>query len=291
METVPYKQLEQLWADVCGIESDALLDLDRARFNHAFNRLIRRAWNWHRWPALHLLEERRYRPIWMAQAYEIDEEVYHEATEAYYLALDTTAASDEPGTSVLWEEMADEDVEAYVAYEQEGETGFSLVTEVWDKNFRTDPTAVKLRWEYDDRGVRLLDTASLPASVWLYIYTRCPRWAGADWSASSTYAAGKVLYFTSDEQDFEGDFWLVLDTTAAAESPFTTPAKFSRLEIPDFMGDFIVAGARIAHLKGEGQLDKALAESGSEIWDTIIEERIKLLSGSAAPRRARVANI
>jgi hypothetical protein len=290
METIAYRELLRTWADLCGIEADVILDLDASRFNRSFNRLVRKGWDWHRWPLLHILEERRYRAIWMAQAYAIYSEVYHEATELYYRAVDIVTALDVPGASTKWTALADADVEAYIDYEQDGETGFSHVTDVWNDNFRTNPRARRLRWEYDDRGIRLLD-GTLPRTVWINLYRRCPRWFGDTWSASSTYQAGRLLYFTSETQDFEGDYWLVLDTTAAAESPITAPDKFVRLEIPLFLAEFIIAGARIAHLKGDGQLEKALAEDGNPLWDLLADERGKLLAGGAAPRRARVANI
>lgn len=288
MQTVAYKDLLSTWADVVGIEADDVPTLDAARFNRAFNRLIRRAWEWNRWPAFHLLEERYYRPIWMAQEYDIDDEVYHEATETYYQANDDTSAADEPGSSAKWTEI--ESVEPYIAYEQDGETGFSYVTDVWDANFRTTRGARRLRWEYDERGVRIVE-ATAPETVWLHLYRRCPRWTGDTWSNASTYSAGRCLYFSSATQDYQGDYWLVLDTTVAGESPITAPEKFALIEIPDFMGEFIIAGARIAHLKGEGQLEKALAEDGNPLWDLLAEERSRLLAGGAAPRRARVANI
>lgn len=290
MQSVPYRQLLQVWADICGIESDVVPELDATRFNHIFNRLIRRGWSWHRWPELHLLEERRFRPIWMAQAYAIDDEVYHEASDTYYLATDVIASNHEPGSSSRWEAMDEADVEPYVAYEQDGETGFTHINEVWSDSFRTNRTgARRLRWEYDERGV-VITEASVPATVWLHLYRRCPRWQGADYSASTAYQPGQLRYFASDEQDYEGDFWLSLDTTTAGQSPFTDPDLWARQEIPDFLGEFIVAGARIAFLKGEGQLEKALAEDGNPLWDLLAEERLKLLAGSAAPRRARVAN-
>jgi hypothetical protein len=290
MEIIPYKQLLQMWADTCGIESDTVPTLDAARFNHAFNRLIRRGWNWHRWPQLHLLEERRFRPIWMAKDYEIDTQIFHEATETYYQSNDDVTGAHEPGTSSRWVEMDPADIDAFVGYEQDGETGFSLVTEVWNANFRINPAAKRVRWEYDDRGVRIIDTL-IPGTVWLQLYLRCPRLSGDTWSATETYLAGRMLYFESTTQDFEGDYWLVLDTTAAGESPITAPEKFSRSEIPEFLAEFIVQGARIAYLKGEGQLEKALAEDGNALWDLLAEERMKLLGGGAAPRRARMANI
>jgi len=290
METVAYRELLRTWADLCGIEADVILELDANRFNRSFNRLIRRAWEWHRWPALQLLEERRYRAIWMAQAYDIYAERYHEATGLYYRANDTVTAVEEPGASIKWDVLAAAELEAYIEYEQDGETGFTFVTNVWDSNFRTNPRAKVLRWEYDDRGVRLLGQ-TLPTTVWVNLYRRCPRWFGDTWSSAFTYSAGRMLYFTAFTQDYEGDYWLVLDTTAAAESPITAPTKFARLEIPNFLGEFIIAGARIAHLKGDGQLEKALAEDGNPLWDLLAEERARLLAGGAAPRRARVSNI
>jgi hypothetical protein len=293
MQTVEYKELLDQWADVCGIESDTVLDLDRARFNNAFNRLIRKAWNWHLWPELLLLEERRYRAIWMAQTYSIDAEVYHEASDAYWRALDDTTAADVPGVSALWEEIEESDLDLYIAYDQDGETGFSRIADCYDKNFRTDRTARRLKWEYDDRGIRILERNSVPETVWVYLYQLCPRFRGDTWSASSTYLAQRVIYYedANETQDYAGDFWIVLDTTTAGENPLTAPTKFARLEIPEFLADFIVQGARIAFLKGEGQLEKALAEDGNALWDLLAEERNKLLAGGAPPRRARVANI
>ena len=292
MLAVPYRQLLQQWADLCGIEGDSPLADDAARFNRAFNRAIRKAWHWHRWPELHLLEERRYRPIWMAQAYAVDDEVYHEASAAYYRANDTISASHEPTASSRWTLLDDEDVDAFVAYEQDGETGFSYVNDVWTDNFRTNPRgARRLSWEYDERGVRIT-SSQVPASVWLHLYTRCPRWHGDAWSSSLTYTAGQLRYFSdSTLQDYEGDYFLSLDATTAGQSPYTNPEKWSRLLVPDFMGEYLVTACSIAWLKGEGQLEKALAEEGSELMDLLAVERNQLLSGGAAPRRARSANL
>jgi hypothetical protein len=290
MQNVAYVDLLNNWADVVGIEADDLQTLDKARFNRAFNRLIRRAWEWNRWPQLHSLEERYYRPIWSAQVYAIDVEVYHEGTAGYYRAADDTTAADEPGSSARWTQLEPSEVDAYIAYEQDGEEGFNFVTDVWSANPRLSTTARRLRWTFDERGVFLAET-SVPATVWINLYKRCPRWVGDDWTAADTYTAGRCLYFSTTTQDFTGDFWLVLDTTTPGQSPITAAAKFARILIPDFMGEFIIAGARIAFLKGEGQLEKALAEDGNPLWDLLADERNKLFSGGAAPRRARVANL
>lgn len=66
MQTQSYKTCRDLWCDLCGLDIATLENTTKALFNRAFNRAMRRAWDWYFWPELCLLEQRFYRDAYSA---------------------------------------------------------------------------------------------------------------------------------------------------------------------------------------------------------------------------------
>lgn len=58
----------------------------------------------------------------------------------------------------------------------------------------------------------------------------------------------------------EGEFWAATGPVPAGHSPTTHPEEWQRIEVPLVMGPLVVQCAIAALLRGDGQLDKALAE-------------------------------
>lgn len=288
MQTVTYKHLIDLFAASTPVTltSGALSAEDAASFNRYVNRALRRGWEWYYWPQLMAYEERHYRDSWSATSYACDDQLWHAATGKYWQANTAVISTDVPGTSSKWDELTY--VDAYVAYEQTGETAFSQVRDVWNTDYRNTWPAHRLAWEYDERGIRLTGPV-VPASVWLQFRRIVPTWRGADYSAVATYAADDVKYYASGTGAYEGDFWTCLATTSAAESPASAPTKWSKNEIPAFLADFAVAAASLGFREGQTKLDAALLAGERGLWEWLYDEKAKLSAGEV--RTARVANL
>lgn len=290
METVSWKQLIDMTAMQTPLTFEAdgsLSTADFAAFNRIMNRAIRRGWEWYWWPTLMLHEERHYRDAWLAEAYEEDDEVWHEDTGAYYRAGTATLTSDVPGTTGPWVEITD--FVYYIAYAQRCEQAFSHAYEVWTDNPRLTPTARRIEWEYDEYGVRL-KALTAPVSAWLHFRQRCPTYRGPDFDDAATYDQGDVVYFADDtDTDYEGDYWECCSDTTAGQTPITHPDNWSRLPVPSFLADFAAGMAAVYFTKGETALSNELEREKGSLWDLLIDEKSKLCRGQL--NRVRVANI
>jgi hypothetical protein len=177
---------------------------------------------------------------------------------------------------------------AYVGYEQSGQTAFTHVLEIWNADYRTATSKYPLQWEYDELGVRLT-AAQVPASCWLRFRQRPHNWRAADYSAGATYAVDDQIYYASGTGAFEGDFWKCLTATTAGQNPSTHAAKWSKLSIPAFLADFAVKAASLGYREGETKLDAALLSADRQLWDVLFDERAKLHQGMLRP--ASVKNL
>lgn len=287
MQTVSYKQCRDQWCDLVEKDLANVNQVELDKFNRAFNRSLRRAWEAYFWPALLRGETRFFRDSWAAGTYAAGAEVYHAGTDRYWLAASAATAADVPGVAALWEEITA--LDAYVAENQTGQTPLGNVKEIWTANPRTNRAAKPLLWQYDERGVRIT-SSTVPTSAWILFRRQCPQWRGGIYAPTAGYAAGVTRYYSSANEGFEGDYWTALATIVANESPEAAPAKWQRLEIPSFLADFAVHGAKIAQLEGDGQLEKALGSAGGDLWTWLYDEQDKL-SSQSTPRRARVANV
>lgn len=292
METVTYRQVRDLWCDLCGLGDPSQVNVpDLDRFNRTFNRVIRRAWRFHFWPYPEIMgfEQRWYRDAWTAQSYPAGTEIFHAGAGLYYVAIADVTAADVPGVSANWSSSFPGTFDAFIPYEQSGKTIIDTFSGIWSGNFRTSSGTFKIPFELDERGARLT-APRVPTSVWVLFRKRCPKWQGSAFDAGSTYSAGETHYYSSTTSGFEGDFYTVLQSTAAGESPETTPQKWSRILVPSMFSDFVAHGAKIGHLEGDGALDKALADGG-ELWSWLFDEVDKIEGQSGQFRRARAANV
>lgn len=110
-----------------------------------------------------------------------------------------------------------------------------------------------------------MGSALVPHEVWVKFRLPCPDMHGGDFSASATYAAGVIKWYSSSTAGYEGDFWECQDTTSAGEDPEDTPAKWTRLEFPAWLRSCVARRALADWLRADGANEKArLEDAGAD---------------------------
>jgi hypothetical protein len=138
----------------------------------------------------------------------------------------------------------------YVAYAQFGQTEIEAVLEVYDRDPRSDVSALKVPFRMDADGVRFSADQSGPVFVEFRI--RCPDYAwGAEWSALS-FAAGAVVYHVAT-----GEVYKAASAAAAGDVPGTA-ALWVKQKVPYIFRQAAKRRALAAWYEAEGQTDKAL---------------------------------
>lgn len=289
--TVTYKSVDDLVLTLLGTDSPSTgADTNRLRL---FNRWIRQGWQFHWWPGLCRIEQRYYRDAWSSgSTYASGAEVWYDdtgsggTTAAYYRANATTSAGQSPVTTpAKWGLISD--LDTYIAYAQTGQTVLGQVRAVLRDNVRSTGGRVELPFVLDERGVTVQGPA-VPSSVYLDFRLRCPVWGGSTFSGAATYAAGASIYYSSATAGYEGDYYTCVSATSAGQSPETTAAKWSKIEIPAFLADFAAQGI-VADLEGaDNQTENAKADADIA-WDYLLAEQARLEGQSRQFSRARIA--
>ena len=144
----------------------------------------------------------------------------------------------------------------YIPWEQLGENPIDVLFDAWT----TDPGSFlpPYRGDYTltPNGIELIGPTSI-GPVYLWYRLRRPIFTGATYSASSAYAAGLTLYFTSSTG--YGNYYQTLSATTAGQSPDTNPALWSMLTIPYIFFEYCVFSSYADWLEVEGQTMKAQA--------------------------------
>jgi hypothetical protein len=281
--TITYQAVDDLIVTLTGADGSATgAAANRLRL---FNRWIRRGWDFHWWPGLCAIELRYYRPAWdAADTYTDGEELWYsdDDVSGYYEANQTTSAGESPVTApTKWDEITD--LDTYIAWEQSGQTAIGQVRAVLRDNPRETGGRVAIPFVLDDRGVTLA-AETVPDSVYLDFRRRCPTWGGGTFDAAATYAAGAVKFYSSSTAGFEGDYYTCVTATSAGQDPEDTPAKWSKIEIPAFLADFVAAG-----VFSDLSVADTRAEHAATAWQHLADEQSKLEGQSGQFQRARMA--
>jgi hypothetical protein len=151
--------------------------------------------------------------------------------------------------------------DAYIDLDQTGETPIGVVRGVWNANPRIFTRARRVTWGLSDNGIEVVSTA---AKVWVEFSIRLARLWGDVLDLTATYAADEQVQFTPATNAAEAtDFYTVLTTTSAGETPDTDPDKFQVVELPDFLRAYLGAKAAMDLLAGDsdGLFQKADQEA------------------------------
>lgn len=237
MLTVPFKTIINGVLSRAGIvpadapEADVLAIIDFAadRFKTAYE--------FYRWPVYTFTEQRFFRPVYSeAIVYQAGTEVYYTPLDAYYKAVSTTTAGQDPeDTPAKWEVL--QNFNHQVDYEQAGQTAIEAVLFAYDKDPRADKSARKIPFKLLYNGVGFAPDCNL-TSVWLEYRPRAPDFHARLYAIDTETEVGERVYFPDD-----GEVYLCLEAAALEESPETDADKFQLIEFPDFLARAVKAGA------------------------------------------------
>ena len=127
--------------------------------------------------------------------------------------------------------------DAYVPYEQTGQIAFTVVEECFSANPRTSTRGNVVNWFLSERGVEVLTPISF---VWIQYRTRCPKLNGSLFSATTAYAAGAQMYYSS--ATLAGNFYTALTSTTAGDTPDSAPSEWSVVPLPRIFHRYLVLG-------------------------------------------------
>ncbi len=127
--------------------------------------------------------------------------------------------------------------DAYVPYEQGGQTAFTVVEECFSANPKTTTRGSPIDYFLSERGVQVLTKIGY---AWVQYRIRSPKLNGAVYSSTATYAAGSQVYYSSAVTP--GNFYNVVTTTTAGQTPDTNAAKFAVVPLPRIFHRYLVLG-------------------------------------------------
>jgi hypothetical protein len=156
-------------------------------------------------------------------------------TNNVYQLFASTATGVLPTVAAAWGLVPPFD--AYVPYEQTGQTAFTIVEGVFSSNPRITTRGNGLNYFLSERGVQVLTPI---AFAWIQFRIRSPKLNGRPFNGEATYAAGNQMYYSSSTTP--GNFYTCLTATAAGETPDTTAAKWSVVQIPRMFHRYLVLG-------------------------------------------------
>lgn len=255
MQRVAFQTVLREAAGLAGFTLSQLTDTPKAQLRTFINRRAREAWRKAWWAQLMHAELRYYRNEFdAATAYAAGDEVYYNG--GYYRARATTTAN-LPTNATYWETITD--LDAYVLLEQDDQEAIGEVRQLSQDNPLT--TAVPRQIPFRLAGDRIWVLGeNAPASVYVWFREPAPTWLGDDFSATSTYSAGKVIYYEGSGVDYEGDFWRCLATTTANQTPESAAAKWERIEFPSWLRECVAQAAYADWVRQDGNPEAARLE-------------------------------
>lgn len=140
----------------------------------------------------------------------------------------------------------------YIAYEQSWETAIGEYISAYNKDPRITTQLSSYPFWLTQDGANF--SLNAPNVLWLYYRIRRPELIGDFWDATAIYASGAQVYFVTAAGS--GNFYTANATTAAAEDPTTTPAKWDVVELPYFLRGYLIEAGFADWLTGDDREDQ-----------------------------------
>ena len=240
--------------------ADAILTARLAEF---ISDRLRAAWEYYAWPETMVTEERAFRAEWTAAIYPADSELYHAATDKYWKANTTTAATDVPGASIKWDELTA--FYRYVDYEQDGETPIEAVLGAWDKDPGVCADARELARSLTADGIAFPAGGCMGTTVWIEFRRRPEDWTWKPYADDKGNTAGDQVYAA-------GEIWRCIADTEAGDGPEDSPESWRQLEFPYRLDRAVKAGAVADFLPSDAQNEKGQAAEPK--FDALLDEQV-----------------
>lgn len=197
-----------------------------------------------------------------------------------YQLFALTATGDLPTDAASWGLIPPFD--AYVPYEQGGQTPFTVVEGVFSANPKITTRGNTLNSFLSDRGVQVKTPI---AYAWIQFRLRCPKLNGNYFRADTAYAAGQTMYFSSALTN--GNFYQALMATTAGDTPETAAAKWNVVVIPRIFHRYLVLGMAAdwgKDFSGANLAARSASMAGQEMAQDELDEVKSLYVGQMGQR-------
>jgi hypothetical protein len=191
-------------------------------------------------------------------AYAVGDIRFYPVTNRYYQChtahtSDSNLVPDATGGNERWGVLTP--FERYVDLDAAGQTAIGDVMDVTDRNPRVESNWRGIRWITAQNRVYVLDEE---VRCWVTFRQRMPRLVPAldTFDAGDTYASGAQVYWDNGGAS-TGDFYQANATTTAGQDPTDTPAKWDRIELPEFLEGYLIYATYAKCLTGDDREDKA----------------------------------
>jgi len=250
-----YQSVVEDAAALAGLDLANLSTREVTFFNRAIAKRLRFCWDWFWWPPAMKIEQRYFRAEFNpATTYAQGAEVVYDY--AYYRLEVTSSTGNLPTDATKWTALPDLDF--YLPLAQDGETVIGTVKAVWTAHPVTG-YASKLAFEITTRGIEFPQSQDMVPSIWVEFKTVLPSYAASAW-VGRVYTAGEQVLGLGAPLGYEGDFYVCVSTTTATESPISAPAKWTKLEFPDYLAPAAAQGAYVDWLRSERRPQEAQSE-------------------------------
>jgi len=188
----------------------------------------------------------------------VGDQVFYPPTDRSYQCYTDAAAGFLPTNTTYFAPLTDFD--RYIAYEQTGETKIGDVVGVYSKSPIVWRNAREANYYLSPNGIQVLDDYS---TVWVEFKAKVPVLFGDTFNSVLAYTAnaGQVYYQSSaNPSSFPGNFYDCIVTTTPGQSPETTPASWSIINIPRLFQRYIERGALADYFVSNGQPEQGQIE-------------------------------
>tara|TARA_B100001094_G_scaffold60571_1_gene56108 strand:- start:20791 stop:21630 length:840 start_codon:yes stop_codon:yes gene_type:complete len=211
---------------------------------------VREAWEHDYWPELTRIDQRWYRADYAGgTAYATGDFVYDPTGDKYYKAVAGSTGQALSNTTYWTPEFTGFD--RYVALVQAGKTTIGSPLAIYSKNPRTSDSPGRMNFELSDNGVQVSSLAG--NSVWLEYRTAPTRFGTDEWSSSTTYAVGDLIYHDATAECY-------ISIQAGSNQTPPAGAYWTKLDFPYIFERWTVQACYADLLASDGQTAKSISE-------------------------------
>lgn len=263
MRTVPFKKVLHGAAWRRGLEPDVNLTTNQAgALTESINSAVREGLEKYNFPEFDRTERRAYRDAWDAgTAYVVDDEVYNEDDDTYYVAI-LGGTNHQPPNATYWEEAGD-DFMRYVELEQTGQTKIGQVWNLFKENPSTSRTPGELGFDLSNHGIE--PVVGAPNRVYVHFQLRPPEFTSTPWDSAATYEVDDLVYYPTT-----GECYIAI-LAGSNKNPEIQTTYWRKVDFPYVLAEFAKLYAVADSLNEEGQTDKAKAMR-ADAYDKLMDE-------------------
>jgi hypothetical protein len=271
--------------------SAALGTADRANVADLVNQMLGEAWESEWWDELMVVERRQYRPTWAAgSTYAAAEEVYVSSTDggAYYRSAQNGNTGHAPAADDgTWWAVVGDDFERSISLDQSWEDQVIGMLDVQQHVFDQDPRLHRNLKPLDDVYLLgqtiMLQGTRAPIRPWVKFRLPAPQFSWTDWSASTAYAIGDVVYVETHGTTAVGECYVAIAPNTN-KTPFSEVDFWELVPFPELFREYAVfAAAAEDALEDEARTPQRLRAHAERILEGLRE---RVVDAQGARRKA-----